>query len=269
MPKWATVSIRKELIEEIKKILKAGRYRSISEFVAEAIRLRLEEISRGKIAAAFEAIPEELSPMVEKVSAVQPTPVSLEIEERRDYINSMLQRSEQVWWVLFRLFGDLVQRDVNIDPDLAHQLRNCRTIINFVRSHTSPNCDIELASGKLPDLQNSLEQTKRNLVAAAICVCDDYAKDWINKVDKAEYGELVEPPYGKPSFVSGLTKDVDVSKGWTLITLSKPIDKEKVQEFSKFFGVAINFEDDLRVVIRGEKEPVRKAVQMLYALQTT
>lgn len=46
MPEWKTVSIRKELIKEIDKMLQTGRYRSISEFISEAIRLRLEELMR-------------------------------------------------------------------------------------------------------------------------------------------------------------------------------------------------------------------------------
>jgi glycine cleavage system H protein len=48
MSRWKTVSIRQELINEIEKLLKTGRYRSISEFVSEAIRLRLEEIERAE-----------------------------------------------------------------------------------------------------------------------------------------------------------------------------------------------------------------------------
>lgn len=48
MPKWKTVSIRQELIDEVEKAVKTGKYRSISEFVSEAIRLRLEEIMRAK-----------------------------------------------------------------------------------------------------------------------------------------------------------------------------------------------------------------------------
>lgn len=48
MAKWRTVSIKQELIEEIEKAVKTGRYRSISEFVSEAIRLRLEELMRAK-----------------------------------------------------------------------------------------------------------------------------------------------------------------------------------------------------------------------------
>jgi len=50
---WRTVSVRQELIEEIEKIIKTGLYRSVSEFVSEAIRLRLEELMRTR------GIPEE------------------------------------------------------------------------------------------------------------------------------------------------------------------------------------------------------------------
>ena len=46
MSEWKTVSIRQQLIKEIEKAIKKGRYRSISEFVSEAIRLRLEELMR-------------------------------------------------------------------------------------------------------------------------------------------------------------------------------------------------------------------------------
>ena len=46
MSEWKTISIRQELIKEIEKMIKTGRYRSISEFVSEAIRLRLEELTR-------------------------------------------------------------------------------------------------------------------------------------------------------------------------------------------------------------------------------
>ncbi len=44
---WKTVSIRQELIKEVERALRTGRYRSISEFVSEAIRLRLEELMRA------------------------------------------------------------------------------------------------------------------------------------------------------------------------------------------------------------------------------
>jgi len=48
MSEWKTVSIRQQLIKEIEEVIKTGRYRSISEFVSEAIRLRLEELMRAE-----------------------------------------------------------------------------------------------------------------------------------------------------------------------------------------------------------------------------
>jgi len=44
MSEWKTVSIRQKLIEEIVKAIEAGRYRSISEFVSEAIRFTHQNI---------------------------------------------------------------------------------------------------------------------------------------------------------------------------------------------------------------------------------
>jgi glycine cleavage system H protein len=48
MSEWRTVSIRQKLIKEIEEAVESGRYRSISEFVSEAIRLRMEELMRAK-----------------------------------------------------------------------------------------------------------------------------------------------------------------------------------------------------------------------------
>jgi glycine cleavage system H protein len=48
MSEWKTVSIRQELIKEVEEAIRTGRYRSISEFVSEAIRLRLEDLMRAE-----------------------------------------------------------------------------------------------------------------------------------------------------------------------------------------------------------------------------
>jgi len=263
MPEWATISIREELIEEIRKLLKrTGRYRSISEFVSEAIRLRLEEMARKG---------ETLSELLEASPApsITATPASLVTpqvtEGTRGYINIQLQRSEQIWWVVVRLFGDLVRRNVKVDAEYARQLRNCRTLINFVSSHICPECDIELANERLPDLQRALEAVKRDLIAVAICVSGDYAQEWISEIDRAERGELQQVPTAGPRFVPGLPRNQ--STGWTRITLSKPVPRQKVDEIARMFNVVVKPENSLHFVVRGDKKTVKKAVEMLYQLQ--
>jgi Arc/MetJ-type ribon-helix-helix transcriptional regulator len=52
MSEWKTVSIRQELIKEIESIIKMGRYRSISEFISEAVRFRLEELTHTDATSA-------------------------------------------------------------------------------------------------------------------------------------------------------------------------------------------------------------------------
>ena len=47
MPEWRTVRVRPELVAATKSTLEKGRYRSLSEFVSEAIRLRLEELKKS------------------------------------------------------------------------------------------------------------------------------------------------------------------------------------------------------------------------------
>jgi len=264
MPEWATISLREELVEEIRKLMKrTGRYRSISEFVSEAIRLRLEEMTRigEPIQEVSEEAPRTPSVPISAVSVSTP----LITDGTRGYINVQLQRSEQIWWVLVRLFGDLLRKDLNVDAEYARQLRNCRTMINFVRSHMSPECDIELANERLPDLQHELENVKRDIISAAICVSGDYAKEWMSEIEKAERGELREIPAVGPRFVPSLPRNNNI--GWTRITLSKPIPNEKVEEISKTFGVMVKPENSLHLVVRGEKKTVKKAVEMLYQLQ--
>jgi Arc/MetJ-type ribon-helix-helix transcriptional regulator len=50
MSEYRTISIKQELIREIEEMLETGRYRSISEFVSEAVRLRLEELVHAEAA---------------------------------------------------------------------------------------------------------------------------------------------------------------------------------------------------------------------------
>jgi len=47
MAKWKTIRVRQELVEAAKRTLEKDRYKSLSEFVSEAIRLRLDELKQS------------------------------------------------------------------------------------------------------------------------------------------------------------------------------------------------------------------------------
>jgi len=245
MRDWTTISLREKLINEVRELLKTGRYRSVSEFVSEAIRLRLEEILQNKGHASLLEIP--------KV-------------EVKKYANTPLDQSEQIWWVLVKLFEDLIRKKANVSVEIPRELRNCRTLINLIREHTCPECDKDTIDKELVDLQLSLETMKHDLLAEALSIDKDYAKDWMNKFDEAERGKLDTINYPELRFVLGLPKNID--KGWMRLTLTKPVDKKRVLEISKQFGVTTTFNNDFQMIVQGKKNLVRKAVQMIYRLQS-
>ena len=49
MAKWKTVRVRQELLEEARKEVKKNQYQSLSEFVSDAIRLRMQKLTKERI----------------------------------------------------------------------------------------------------------------------------------------------------------------------------------------------------------------------------
>ncbi len=49
MPKWKTVRVRQELVEEAKKEVEKSQFKSLSEFVSDAIRLRMQKLTKERI----------------------------------------------------------------------------------------------------------------------------------------------------------------------------------------------------------------------------
>jgi len=50
---FRAISIREELVQKIEEIMKesGGVYRSIADFIAEAVRLRIEQLNKSKVKA--------------------------------------------------------------------------------------------------------------------------------------------------------------------------------------------------------------------------
>jgi len=54
MPKWKAVRIRQELVDEVKKEVDKGQYQSLSQFVSEAIQLRIQKLTKERISEYLE-----------------------------------------------------------------------------------------------------------------------------------------------------------------------------------------------------------------------
>ena len=178
-----------------------------------------------------------------------------------------IKRLEQTWMVLEELFKDLAQR--NIKVNVASELRNCKTLIHVLQMgvfHPSTK-EPALSDDSLLSLQQAQNEIRCSLVSAALNLNEDYAKDWIRKIDKAERAELNYAMTQTGSkFVPGLPKDL--GKGWVRLTLPKPIAEERVQDVAEQAGVIVDFEDDLHIIISGGKSSIKRAAQNVYDLSS-
>jgi len=87
-------------------------------------------------------------------------------------------------------------------------------------------------------------------------------EQYVEKLKKASSNSTAV----EPRFVPGLPRDTRL--GWMRIKLAMPVPVEWVEAISRVLGVMAKLEDSQHIVVRGEKEKVRKAAEMLYHLQS-
>jgi len=175
-----------------------------------------------------------------------------------------IKRLEQVWLVLSDLFQDLNRR--NISVDVASDLRDCKTLIHFIRTSVAhPSKEPMTIEASFRNLLQILDKIRSNLISEALRLDENYVNEWMKKIDKAERGELDFPMiYALSEFIPDLPRDPE--KGWIRLALQKPIAEERVQEVAEQFGVIIEFKNDSHVLISGRGDSVKKAIKHVYEL---
>jgi len=178
--------------------------------------------------------------------------------------NEEIKRLEQVWLVLSDLFQDLTRRNINVN--VASDLRNCKTLIHFIRTNATYDSEEPvLIDDSLRNLQQIFDKIRSNLVSEALKLDVNYGQEWLEKIDRAERAELdCTMIYITSEFVPVLPKDPE--KRWVRLTLQKPITEERAQDVAEQFGVIVEFKNDYQVLISGWGDSIKKAIKDLYEL---
>lgn len=175
-----------------------------------------------------------------------------------------VRRLEQVWMVLSDLFQDLRQRSIFVE--VASDLRDCKTLIHFIRTSTAgPPKEPAVIEESLRNLMHILGKVRSDLVSEAMGLDQEYVNEWLEKIDRAERAEMGPPMiYGQSEFVSGLPRGPE--EGWVRLALQQPVAEERVEDVAEQFGVIIEFKDDRCISISGRRDSVRKAARDIYEL---
>ena len=163
--------------------------------------------------------------------------------------------AEQVWLVLSEFLSDLIKRDIEVPTDINKNMGFTKTQISFYKKDTShPDMIKELSKANitLSEMQNKL------LDVASENVSEEYANEWFDKLKRANRGEKF---YDTPDIHSKFNLNPPPGFSTGRITLKKPITEDRVQEIAEYYGLIIEFEDDVTLSLYGDKSDVKKGIQ--------
>jgi len=175
-----------------------------------------------------------------------------------------IRRLEQVWLVLSDFFRDLGQR--NISVDIASDLRDCKTLIHFIRTSVAyPSKEPAAIYDPLQRLLQIFVKVRSILVSEALRLGENYVNAWMRKLDEAERADTGSVMiYARSEFVPSLPRDS--GKGWIRLTLRGSVAEERVQDIAEEYGVIVEFRDDFHILITGRGDSVKKAASDIHEL---
>ena len=158
--------------------------------------------------------------------------------------------SEQNWLVLHHLLSDLTKKGFTIPSGINPEMGLIRSSISsYKRDPSHP----DLING-LNNAEMSLNNIQGILLTIAEEEGDEYLDHWMELLKRAMKGEevfkfsdsrskfLVNTP---PGLVTGI------------INLKVPLAEERVQEIAEWNGLIIEFDDDVKVQLHGDKEDLK------------
>ena len=199
MPKWKTVKIRQELVEEIEKEVKKKQYQSLSSFVSEAIRLRMQTLAKERVSQYLERDKYSRMPQLKaqlfytpKHVWAQATPqrnVKIGITDyfqrqakeivyiKTDKVGEKVSKDEpfgvaETWWFVYDLYppsnGKIVSVNKKvIDDPFTLNADTHQWIVEIEPTHSEVDSWMNglLSSGEYEKLVTKLDQTMYKMTA--------------------------------------------------------------------------------------------------------
>lgn len=161
---------------------------------------------------------------------------------------------EQAWMILINLSSDLKNKGIPTPPTINKDLGLIKSQISFYKKDTShPDMINEMARADM-----TLNEIQGILLNLAEGVGEDYYAGWLDKLNRANRGEIV---YEISDHSSKFLLNPPPGFSYAKITMKSPLAEERVQEIAESFGIIMEFDTDLTVALYGNKKDVQLALR--------
>ncbi|KZX11755.1 DUF2096 domain-containing protein [Methanobrevibacter filiformis] len=163
---------------------------------------------------------------------------------------------EQTWLILVNLLTDLKKRNVNVPVSINKNISLLKTSINFYKRDTAHPDMLK----EFDRVNIVISEVQSKLLDYASELGDEYCELWIDKLRRANLGQIVYPTSDSSSkFKSNAPPGFSTAK----IHLKKPISEDRVQEIAEYHNLILEFEDDVTIALYGDSDNVKKGLQEL------
>ncbi|MCQ2964854.1 MAG: DUF2096 domain-containing protein [archaeon] len=161
---------------------------------------------------------------------------------------------EQSWIILVNLSADLKKKGIETPAKINKDLGLIKSQISFYKKDTShPDMINEMARADM-----ALNEIQGILLSLAEDCGDEYYQGWLDKLNRANRGEIV---YELSDHSSKFLLNPPPGFSYAKITMKNPIAEERVQEIAEVFGIIMEFDTDLTVALYGDKADVQAALR--------
>lgn len=161
---------------------------------------------------------------------------------------------EQAWIILVKLSSDLKKKGIVAPAKINKDLGLIKSQISFYKKDTShPDMINEMARADM-----ALNEIQGILLSLAETCGDDYYQEWLDKLNRANRGEIV---YELSDHSSKFLLNPPPGLSYAKITMKSPLAEERVQEIAEVFGIIMEFDTDLTISLYGDKPDVQSALR--------
>ncbi len=162
--------------------------------------------------------------------------------------------SEQIWLVLNKLITDLNKKGIKIPEDINPEMGLIKSSISFYKKNPTHMDMIN----SLAKADMSLSNVQEKLLTIAEEQGEDYLNEWLELLKKATRGEEV---FKMPDISSKFIVNTPPGMSTSRINLRKPLAEERVQEIAEWNGVIIEFDEDTKIALYGDKTDVQHGIK--------
>ena len=167
---------------------------------------------------------------------------------------SLVLPIEQTWLILVDLLTDLKKKGKDVPNSINKEISLLKTSINFYKKDTShPDMikEFDRANIVVTNVQNKLLEYAEE-------IGDNYYKEWVDKLRRANLGEEI---YKQAETASKFIGSAPPGFSSAKIHLKEAIAEDRVQEIAEYNNVIIEFEDDTTLALYGDSDNVKKSLK--------